>query len=99
LLELHAARIRSVVRRRVVVWGRVQGVGFRWSVRERARQRDVAGWVGNRGDGAVEAVFEGDTDAVEQLVRFMSEGPRGAAVERFDIDEEDPEGLDRFDVR
>jgi acylphosphatase len=74
-------------------------VFFRDSVRRRAQQHAVAGWVSNRWDGAVEAVFEGDTDAVERLVRFMHEGPRGAAVERVDVDEEDPEGLRGFNVR
>ena len=88
-----------MVRRRVIAHGRVQGVFFRDSVRRRAQQHEVAGWVSNRWDGAVEAVFEGDTDAVERLVRFMHEGPRGAAVERVDVDEEEPEGLRGFNVR
>jgi acylphosphatase len=88
-----------MIRRRVVVRGLVQGVGFRWSVQERARQRGVAGWVTNRGDGAVEAVFEGDADAVEGMVRFMQEGPRGAAVADAEFHEEEPEGLAGFDAR
>ena len=65
-----------MIRRRVVVHGRVQGVFFRDSVRRRAQQHGVAGWVSNRWDGTVEAVFEGDEDAVERLVRFMHEGPK-----------------------
>jgi acylphosphatase len=93
------ARIRPVIRRRVVVRGRVQGVFFRDSVRGRARQRGVAGWIANRGDGAVEAVFEGEPDAVESLVRFMHEGPRGAEVERVEVYEEEPERLSGFNVR
>jgi acylphosphatase len=88
-----------VIRRRVVVEGFVQGVGFRYSVQQRARQRDLAGWVTNRHDGAVEAVFEGADDAVEALVAFMRAGPRGAEVGRVDVDDEEPEGLDGFDVR
>jgi acylphosphatase len=88
-----------VIRRRVVVHGWVQGVFFRDSVRRRAQQRGVAGWVTNRRDGAVEAVFEGEPDAVESLVRFMHEGPRGAEVERVDVSDEEPEGLAGFDVR
>jgi acylphosphatase len=88
-----------VIRRRVVVHGYVQGVGFRYSVRERARQRGLSGWVTNRYDGAVEAVFEGDEDAVEALIAFMRQGPRGADVDRFDVTEEEPEGLPGFDVR
>jgi acylphosphatase len=88
-----------VIRRRVVVHGYVQGVGFRYSVRERARQRGVSGWVSNLYDGSVEAVFEGDDDAVEALIAFMREGPRGAEVESVDATEEEPEGLRGFDAR
>ena len=85
-----------MIRRRVVAQGRVQGVGFRYSVVQRARQRGLGGWVSNRHDGSIEAVFEGDADAVDQLVRFMRDGPRGAAVERIDVSEEEPEGLNAF---
>jgi acylphosphatase len=64
-----------------------------------ARQHGLAGWVSNRWDGGVEAVLEGEDDAVERLVRFVREGPRGASVERVDVTEEEPEGLRGFDVR
>ena len=88
-----------MIRRRVVVHGYVQGVGFRYSVRERARQRGLSGWVSNRHDGSVEAVFEGADDAVEALVAFMRDGPRGAEVDDVDITAEEAEGLRGFDVR
>jgi acylphosphatase len=88
-----------VIRRRVIVNGRVQGVGFRYSVARAAHSRGVAGWVSNRPDGNVEAVFEGEPEAVESLVRFCSEGPRGAVVDRVEIVEEEPEGLGRFAIR
>jgi acylphosphatase len=88
-----------VIRRRVVVHGRVQGVFFRDSLRRLAQQRGVAGWVTNRWDGAVEAVFEGDEEAVERLVAFCREGPRGAQVESVDVMEEEPGGLNGFTVR
>jgi acylphosphatase len=88
-----------MVRRRVVVHGRVQGVFFRDSVRERARAHAVAGWARNTPDGTVEAVFEGAPDAVERLVRFCETGPRSADVERVEVFEEAPEGLAGFDVR
>jgi acylphosphatase len=88
-----------VIRRRVVVHGWVQGVFFRDSTRQRARQHGVAGWVRNNWDGTVEAVFEGDADAVERLVSFCRQGPRGAQVERVDVSDEEPEGLAGFDVR
>ena len=87
------------IRRRVLVHGRVQGVGFRISVARRAELRRVAGWVRNRPDGAVEAVFEGEPDAVESLVEFCRDGPRGAAVTRAEIADEEPEGLAWFEVR
>jgi len=87
------------VRRRVVAHGRVQGVFFRDSVRERAESRGVAGWVSNRDDGAVEAVFEGDPRGVTALVDFCRQGPRSASVDRLEESEEEPEGLDGFDVR
>jgi acylphosphatase len=87
------------MRKRVVVHGRVQGVFFRDSARQRAEAAGVAGWVANRSDGTVEAVLEGDSEAVERLVSFMRDGPRGAEVERVDIDDEEPEGLRGFDVR
>ena len=88
-----------MIRRHVVVRGRVQGVFFRDSVRRMARQRSVAGWVANRWNGTVEAVFEGEPDAVERLVQYMHEGPRGAEVERVEVVDEEPEGLVGFDVR
>jgi acylphosphatase len=87
------------VRRRVVVEGHVQGVFFRDSARREATRRGVAGWVCNRGDGAVEAVFEGQPDAVDALVEFCRSGPRGAAVEDVSVVEEPVEGLGGFDVR
>ena len=86
------------VRRRVVVHGSVQGVFFRDTARERARAHGVAGWVRNRPDGAVEAVFEGSPEAVERLVRFCEIGPPGARVERVEVIEEEPEGLSGFGV-
>jgi acylphosphatase len=89
----------SSVRKRVVVHGDVQGVFFRDSTRERAGGRGVAGWVRNRDDGAVEAVFEGDADAVEGMVAFCREGPRRAGVERIETFDEEPEGLSGFEVR
>jgi acylphosphatase len=85
-----------VERRRVVVHGFVQGVGFRVAVERAARSRGVAGWVRNRPDGAVEAVFEGQREDVEALVDFCREGPRGAEVERVEVAAESVEGLSGF---
>lgn len=87
------------MRRRVVVHGLVQGVFFRDTVRRHAQSRGVAGWVRNNPDGTVEAVFEGEPEAVEGLVAFVHEGPRGAVVERVDVTDEPDEGLSDFSVR
>jgi acylphosphatase len=88
-----------VIRRRVIVHGSVQGVFFRDSTRRLAQQRGVTGWVSNRPDGTVEAVFEGEEDAVERLISFSRKGPRGAQVDRVDVSEEEPEGLTDFTIR
>jgi acylphosphatase len=85
--------------RRVTVHGAVQGVFFRETTRRRAEQRGVSGWVANRRDGTVEAHFEGEPDAVEALVAFAREGPRGATVERVEVRDAEPEGLTGFEVR
>jgi acylphosphatase len=87
-----------VIRRRVVVHGRVQGVFFRDTVRRRALTARIAGWIRNNRDGTVEAVFEGEAGAVARLVDFCRQGPRGARVERVDVVEEEPERLERFSV-
>ena len=87
------------VRRRVVVRGEVQGVFFRDSVSRLASQRGVAGWVANRPDGSVEAVFEGAEDDVAALVDFCRRGPSRARVEEVETTDEAPEGISGFDVR
>jgi acylphosphatase len=87
------------VRRRVVVSGRVQGVWFRESCRREAEARRVAGWVRNRPDGKVEAVFEGEPDAVDALVGWCSIGPIRARVVRTEVTEELPTGAAGFVIR
>ena len=87
------------VRKRVQVHGRVQGVFFRETARRLAAQRGITGWIRNAPDGTVEAVFEGEPEAVERLVAFCREGPRGAVVEHVDVADEEPEGLESFAVR
>jgi acylphosphatase len=89
----------DLVRRRVVVSGRVQGVFFRDSMRERAAGHGVSGWVCNRSDGAVEAVLEGPREAVERVVRFARTGPPRAEVSEVQLSEEEPEGLSGFEIR
>jgi acylphosphatase len=78
------------------VHGHVQGVFFRDSVRRRAEQEGLGGWVRNRPDGTVEAVFEGPTEGVSRLIGFCHQGPRGARVDLVECFEEEPEGLAGF---
>jgi acylphosphatase len=85
-----------VTRRHVVVRGRVQGVFFRETIRHLAEQEGVAGWIRNRPDGAVEAVFEGEPDAVERLVDACRTGPPLAEVQEVEVADEEPEGLRGF---
>ena len=89
----------SEIRRRVVVRGYVQGVFFRDSVRRLAERHGVAGWIENRRDGAVEAVFVGEPAAVERLIEFCRQGPRGARVDKVEVSEEEPVGETCFSVR
>ena len=86
------------VRRRVVISGRVQGVFYRDSCQQMARRLGVRGSVRNRDDGRVEAVMEGPTDAVDQLVAWCRVGPRRAIVTGVSITEEDPVGEGSFRV-
>ena len=88
-----------MIRRHVVVHGRVQGVFFREATRRMAERHGVSGWAANRRDGTLAAVFEGDEDAVARLVDFVHAGPRGAEVDRVDVADEEPEGLTGFSVR
>lgn len=89
----------DTVRLRVRIRGDVQGVNFREATRRKATEAGVAGWVTNRSDGSVEAVFEGQPEAVDQLVEFCEEGPTAARVDRVDTTEEQPETLAGFHVR
>ena len=73
-----------VVTRHLVVRGLVQGVGYRWSMVQAARQLGVHGWVRNRRDGSVEALAAGEAGAVEALIRWAHEGPAGAQVDTVD---------------
>lgn len=87
-------------RAHVRVSGRVQGVFFRDSTRQKARELGLAGWVRNTPDGRVEAVFEGPTEAVREAVRWCGVGPPHAEVEDVEAEFEPASGdLDGFEVR
>jgi acylphosphatase len=87
------------VRAHVFVSGRVQGVFYRATTRETAEERGVDGWVRNLDDGRVEAVFEGPEADVESMVEWCHEGSPQAAVDDVDVESEDPDGIEGFEVR
>jgi acylphosphatase len=88
-----------MVRYRVLVSGRVQGVYYRDTCRQLALQRGVSGWVRNLPDGRVEAVFEGPPGDVQHLVDWARRGPRAAMVSDVSVQAEPPEGLGAFQIR
>lgn len=79
-------------RAHIVIHGNVQGVFFRAYMRDRAEQRKLNGWVKNCFDGTVEAVFEGEGDAVDEIVQWAHTGPADAEVKRVDVTWEKPKG-------
>jgi acylphosphatase len=89
-----------IVARRLLVSGRVQGVGFRWFTRDAATREGVSGWVRNLPDGRVEAFVEGEAEAVARVERAVRRGPRSARVETVFADSEPPSGaLTGFDIK
>lgn len=88
-----------MIRRRLVVRGRVQGVFFRDFTRTAAARERVAGWAANLPDGTVEVVLEGSPDAVEAVTRLCHEGPPQAEVRSVEVVEQQPEGVDGFMIR
>jgi len=87
------------VRAHVFVSGRVQGVYYRATTRETARERGIDGWVRNLEDGRVEAVFEGDGEAVEGMVEWCHTGSPRAEVEAVEVTYGEPEGIEGFEIR
>ena len=87
------------VRAHVFVEGTVQGVYFRATTRDEARDRDIDGWVKNRSDGRVEAVFEGPEGAVAEMIEFCHEGSPAAAVEGVEVEYEQPRRESGFRIR
>lgn len=81
------------VARRFLIGGRVQGVGFRYFARDTALREGVTGWVRNLADGRVEALVEGDSEAVTRVERAFRSGPRGARIDTVLVDTEEPSGV------
>jgi acylphosphatase len=87
-------------RAHVFVSGRVQGVFFRSQTKHNADRNNVNGWVRNLPDGRLEAVFEGEKEAVDALIEFCKQGPSGARVTKIDLEWEPYTGaLDRFRIK
>ncbi len=83
----------------VVIEGRVQGVFFRASTREEACSLGLSGWVKNCMDGRVEAVFEGESDNIEQILKWCQNGPPGAMVRNVEVNWEEATGeFDSFSI-
>ena len=87
------------IRAHVLITGRVQGVGYRFSTREQAEELGVKGWVRNLPDGRVEAVFEANEDVVKEMINWCRIGPRGASVKDVAVEYKAPEGLQKFEIR
>lgn len=86
-------------RAHVFVSGNVQGVYYRASTRDEAREQGVDGWVENLADGRVEAVFEGPAERVEHMVDWCRTGSPAATVDDVEVEYGDPEGVDGFEIR
>lgn len=85
--------------RRIVVDGRVQGVGFRWATRDEAVRRGLVGWVRNLPDGRVETWIEGEQEPVADMAAWLAVGPLGARVTDIEVNEVEPGGHTGFQIR
>lgn len=88
-----------LVRARILISGKVQGVYFRGTTEDEALSRGLAGWVRNTPGGEVEAVFEGEREAVEAMVAWCHRGPPAARVTKVAVSWEEPRGERGFSVR
>lgn len=95
---MHETPASGPIRIRVLVAGRVQGVGYRQSCADQARRHGVAGWVRNRRDGRVEAVLEGPADKVAAMVEWCRHGPPAARVDAVDTEPEPAGALTGFRI-
>lgn len=87
------------IRAHVIVSGKVQGVGYRFSTLDEAKSRGITGWVRNLPDGRVEAVFEGTEETVREMIKWCDQGPPASVVKDVFVEYQNPEGLQQFDIR
>lgn len=92
------AKPQALTRRHLTVKGRVQGVGFRWFVREQAESLGLSGWVRNREDGAVEAEAEGSAADLDELTARLGRGCPAARVDSIETRPVAPQGGRGFDI-
>ena len=83
----------------VIIYGRVQGVWFRAHTKKIADKLGIKGWVRNLPDGSVEAVFEGNEESIEEMIKWCHQGPPLARVDRVEINYEEPKGERNFEIR
>lgn len=89
-----------MIARHCVVHGRVQGVGYRWAVRDGADLRGVEGWIRNMRDGGVEVFIQGGPDLVEEFLGFLEHGPRVARVDHIHVADAPPDPtIGGFEIR
>ncbi len=93
------AKAKAEAAVRVRVTGAVQGIGFREAAVREAHRAGALGWVRNEDDGSVAVHAEGSREAVDSLLAFLREGPRGAEIEGVEVDEVKPEGHEQFAIR
>jgi acylphosphatase len=87
-----------MIRRRAVIQGRVQGVGFRYSARGQASRLGISGFARNREDGSVEVEIEGDETSVETMLAWLDSGPHGADVTSVTVSDREPAGDTEFRI-
>lgn len=87
------------IRAHVFISGKVQGIGYRFSTVDRAYELELSGWVRNLPDRRVEAVFEGSKTAVEEMIRWCYQGPRGSVVQDVAVESEALENLRGFEIK
>lgn len=88
----------AITRAHVLISGKVQGVGYRFSTLEVALKFGVNGWVKNLSDGRVEAVFEGSQETIEKMIKWCNKGPTSAVVKDVTAKYEQPEGIEGFEI-
>ena len=88
-----------MIARQLKIRGRVQGVGFRYAMRHEAMRLGVSGWVRNRSDGSVEAVAQGEGDAIEALIAWARQGPPAARVSEVEITAAEDPPYSGFELR